>query len=139
MDAGPVARNFFGAGFKQKVNAILFEDICHRGSNIGIFASKQSCTRLNNGDFASQSTEELTELETDVAAAENHQMFGNDVQLHDGSAGEKPDVLEASNLRNGGAAANVNEETVCRQNSVLAFFVTNRDGSRAKKLSLTKN
>src|SRR5262249_19645883 len=120
MDAGSVARDSLGASFKQKVNAVRFEDICHCGGDVGIFLSEQSHTRLNNGDSASQSAEELAELEADVAATENHQMFGNDFQLHNGSAGEKPDVLEASDLRNGGTAAGVDEETIGCKDLILS-------------------
>src|SRR5215470_3578134 len=121
MNARTVTRDFFGARLKEQVNAVFLQNLGHGRSDVRIFLSEQTCTRLNNGDFASQSTEELAKLKTNVTTAENHQMFRNEVQLHDGSACKKRDVLETGDLRNGGTAPGVDEETISSEDAVLTL------------------
>src|SRR2546429_5497911 len=123
MDARGVARDFFGASIKQDVNAVLFENFRDGFRNVAVFTSEQAIRGLNHSNFAIETPKELAELEPDITAAENEEMFGNDVQFHDGRAVEKGDVVEARDLWHGGAATGVDEKTISGESAVLALFV----------------
>ena len=70
---------------------------------------------LDDGDFAAETSEHLPEFETDVAAADDDQVPGNEVELHHRAVGEVLDLLEARQPRHGGAAADVDEDPLRRE------------------------
>ena len=67
---------------------------------------------MNDRDPAAKATEHLSELEADVAAAEDDQMFGNCLKLHDGFVREVADAIDPREARRIGTSAGVNKNLI---------------------------
>src|SRR6266852_2559407 len=70
---------------EQDLNSVLAKNPGDCFRNIGILAHEQLPSRLNDGYAAAEAPEELPKLQPDIAAAQNQQVIGNRVELHDGS------------------------------------------------------
>ena len=66
-------------------------------------------TSLHDGHRAAEAAIHLCELEADVAAADDEQMLGQEIDVHHGGVGVVGDLIEAGHVGNGGAAADVDE------------------------------
>ena len=54
---------------------------------------------LDDGDLAAEAAEHLAELEADVAAADDDEMLGEEVELHHRAVGQVGDRVDARQIR----------------------------------------
>src|SRR5258708_29316235 len=66
----------------QDRDSILAQNLRYGVTHVFILAHKQARTALNERDLAAKATKHLSELQRDVAATDDEQMFGERVQLH---------------------------------------------------------
>src|SRR5215475_5986742 len=103
---------FFNArslGVEQDLDAVFAQDPRDLIGHILIFASEQLRRALHNRDAAAETPKHLPEFETDVPPAQNQQMLGQFVQLHNRSRIENRDLIEAIHSRIRGTATHVDE------------------------------
>ena len=110
---------------QQDLNAILLKNFEDRFRNVGIFASKQLASPLDNGDAASKAPEELSKLQSDVAAAEDQQVFGDGVEFHDGYVVESRNIVQAMQRRTSGAESGIDENIFGGESALSAIFRAN--------------
>ena len=65
---------------------------------------------FDNGDFASETAEDLCEFEADIAAANDDEVTWEGVELEDADIGEVGDFVDAGKVGDDGAAADVDED-----------------------------
>ena len=65
---------------------------------------------FDDGDFAAEAAIHLSELDADVAAADDDEMLGQEVDLEHGGVVEVLDLVDAGEIGGGGAAAYVEED-----------------------------
>ncbi len=68
------------------------------------------CPLFDDGDFAAEAAVHLSELDADVAAADDDEMFREEVDLEHGGVVEVLDLIDAGEVGDGGAAAYVEED-----------------------------
>src|SRR5277367_6573925 len=67
---------------------------------------------MDHRDAAAESPEHLPELEADISAAENQQMLWNFRDFHERFVSEVADVFDPLQLRNFGARAGIDEDSL---------------------------
>ena len=75
-DAACMRRQADALRFSAHDDAYRFEDLANRLRHVGIFARGQARTPLDHGHLGTEATVPRGELETDVAAAHDHQVLG---------------------------------------------------------------
>src|SRR5678816_4126236 len=96
-----------GAGTDR--NALALEDGADLRGDVVVLARQQLRRALHDGDARAEAAIHLRELEADVAAADDHQVLGQEVHRHDGAVGEEGNVLRAGQVGNRRASADVDE------------------------------
>ncbi len=96
-------------------NAFALENVLDRGRHVVVLAMDEPLRHLDDGDFAAETSEHLPEFETDVAAADDDQVPGKEVEVHHRAVVEVFDLLETRQPRHGGAAADVDEDPLRRE------------------------
>ncbi|MDT4851430.1 hypothetical protein FQZ97_856100 [compost metagenome] len=76
---------------------------------------------LHHGHLGPEAAHHLRELQTDVAAADDDQMFGHAVQLQNRDVVECGHGVDAGDIRAHRAAAHVQEDARCRQAASADF------------------
>src|SRR5690606_16744981 len=71
-------------GLQAEGDAFLLEDGLDGVRNLGILAADQTRSLLDDGDLAAEAAEHLREFQPDIAAADNDEMFGQEIDLHHG-------------------------------------------------------
>ena len=69
-------------GIETHLDAFRLQDLLHRGRDILVVAGDQAISHLDDGDAASEAAIHLGELQADIAAADDHQVLGQEVDLH---------------------------------------------------------
>ena len=72
------------------------------GGDVLVLALDQARAVFDNGDFAAEAAEHLSELQPDIAAPDDHEMTRQKIDLHHRRVGEVRHLVEA---RDGGIAA----------------------------------
>ena len=72
-----------GTCLKQDFYAVLAQYFSDFVGHILVFACQQVCSSLDNRDLAAEAAEHLPEFQTDIATAQDQQVFRHDVELHD--------------------------------------------------------
>ena len=101
-------RQLFDPGFER--DAFVFKDGADRLRNIGIFPADDLRGLFDDRDLRAESPVDLRELEADVAAADDHQVLRQEVDLHDGGVREVVDAFQPGYRRHHRAAAHVDED-----------------------------
>ena len=96
--------------------------------DIGILVDEQARGALEDGDFASETAVRLCELETNVAAADDDEMFGEAVQLEHFDIGEGLGFAQAGGGRNGGVRAQVEEDALADDRARASVVEANLKG-----------
>src|SRR6266478_1757853 len=97
-------------GVQQDLNSILLKNLCDFFRDVGVFASEQLSTQLNNCHTAAKTPEELSKLHTDVAATHDQQVLGNRVELHNGHVVESRNVVQAIQFGPSRAGAGIDKD-----------------------------
>ena len=82
-----------------------------------VLARDQPLVALDDGHLAAEAPVHLAELEADVAAAEDHQMLGQEVDRHHRGVVEIGHGIDAGDRRDIGATADVDEDLVGREHA----------------------
>ena len=91
-------------------DALGGQDVADRLGDVGVFVGDQARTLLDHGDLRAETAEGLGELEADVAAADHDQVFGQGVEREEGAVVQRPHPIDAGQVRDGGAGADVEED-----------------------------
>ncbi len=75
-----------------------------------VLAGKQPRAALDHGDLRTEAAEHLREFETDIAAAHDHEVGRQFIEVKDGRIGEIADLLGARINGHSGAPADVEED-----------------------------
>ena len=85
-------------------DAFAFEHRLDRGRHLLVLAGDDARRHLDDGDAAAEAPVHLRELEADVAAADDDQVLGQEIDVHHARAGEERNVADAFELRARSAA-----------------------------------
>ena len=78
-------RNAFG--IETDLNPLLLQNLADRVGDVGVFAADQPLALFNDGDAAAEAAIHLTELQTNIAAANDDEMLGQEVDMHHATVG----------------------------------------------------
>ena len=95
---------------------------------VGIFAVNQGWVAFDDGDVGSEAAHGLGELETDEAAAEDEEVFGEGGEFEDFDVSEGGRFGEARDGVDGGAGASVEEDVVRAQGARTTSVEGDFDG-----------
>jgi hypothetical protein len=99
-----------GAG--DDVDAFVVEELLDGFRDVGVFAVGEGGVALDDGDAGAEATHGLSELEADVASADDEEMFGKDVEFEGFDVSERTRFEEAGDGFEGGAGAGGEEDFV---------------------------
>ena len=97
------------AGTQVDCDALTFENVLDGGADVVVFARGKSRPAFDDRDLGAEPAEHLRELETDVAAADDHQMLWHRVEVEDADVREVIDVGQTGDIRGRRTAAGVEE------------------------------
>ncbi len=100
------------------VDAFLREDAVDRGGDLLVFATDQPRPHLDDGHLGAEPAKHLSELEADVAAADDQEMPWHRVQIHHRAVRKERDSIQSLQGRDGGAPADVDEDPIGAQHLV---------------------
>ena len=86
--------------FEPDVDALGLEDLADRRGDVLVFALDQAIAHLDDGDLAAEAAEHLPELEPDVAAADDDEVLGDEVDVHHRAVGEERHLVDAGHVGN---------------------------------------
>ena len=91
-------------------DALVAQDVAHALRYFVVFARDDPRALLDDGDLRAEAPVHLAEFEPDVAAADDDQMLGQEVDVHHRRVGEIRSSCEARHRRHQRAAADVDED-----------------------------
>src|ERR1700730_4376876 len=80
---------------QQDLNIVLLQNLGDFFRDVGVLATEQLTSRLNNRHATAEAPEELSKFQTDEAAAQDQQVIGNSVEFHDGGVVQSRYVIQA--------------------------------------------
>ena len=102
-------------GVGQDADAFVLQDLADRLRDVRVLARDQPLVALDDGHLAAEAPVHLAELQADVAAAEDHQVRGQEVDGHHRGVVEIGHGIDAGERRDVGATADVDEDLVGRE------------------------
>src|SRR5262245_26665207 len=69
-------------GIETDLNPLLLQNLADRVGDVGVLAADQPLALFNDGDAAAEAAIHLTKLQTNIAAANNDEMLGQEVDMH---------------------------------------------------------
>ena len=87
-----------------------FQNTLHGARSRAIFSAYQARAQLHDADPAAKAPVDLRELQAYVAAADDQQMFGQNVQIHDARIGQVINVGKSIHGGHAGPPADVDEK-----------------------------
>ena len=107
--AGIDVGHFSGCGVGVDVDVGGGEDRGHLLRYVGVFVGEEPWTTLDDGDFRAEAAEHLGELDAYVAAADDGEVLGDRVKLHDAGGVEVGDLFGVLDLERRRSASCVDE------------------------------
>ena len=105
-------RNEIAVGVEFDGDALVLEDLLDGGRDVLVLAGCQPRALLDDGDLGAEAPVHLGELERDVAAADDDEMFRQRVEVEDADVGQVVDVGQTRHVGHDGTAADVEEDLV---------------------------
>ena len=102
-------------GVQADIDAFALEDLLDRGGDILVFARDQARRHFDDRDLAAEAAEHLGEFEADIAAADDHQMPRQEIDLHHRAVGEEGDLVEPGHVGHDGPSADIDEDPLGAQ------------------------
>jgi len=93
-----------------QVDAVFPQNGRHGGADVFVFARQTAGRLFDHGDAGAEPAEHLAEFESNVAAAQHHQVFGYRSQFHDAGGVEVTDAIEPGNGRDVGSRPGIDED-----------------------------
>src|SRR5262245_30747239 len=84
---------------EANLKSFVFENLLYRIRDIGIFVFDHARRHLDDRDLASKASEHLSELEADVAAADDDQVRRKEIHFHHRGIVEIGDIVNAGQIR----------------------------------------
>ena len=100
------------------VDAFALDDVADRVRDVFILARNQPLRHLDDGDLGAEAAIDLREFESDVAAAHHDEMTRHRVQLKDGRVRQERHALDAGEVGDTRASADVDEDARRRQDLI---------------------
>jgi hypothetical protein len=100
-------------------NPLLLEDLLDGRGDVLVLAGCQPGTFLDYGDPGTEAPVHLGELERDVAATDDDEMFGHRVEFEDPDIGHVVDIGKSRHVRDQGAATDIQKDPVRLQDLVV--------------------
>ena len=99
-------------GLHTEGDAFFFQDRLDGLGNVRIFPGDEVRTLLDDRHLGSEAAVHLGEFQPDIAAADDDQMLGQEVDVHHGRVGEVAHSVDARHGRHVGAAADIDEDAL---------------------------
>src|ERR1700722_2751494 len=135
-DAHPVAgfaRNLVDSCTEENVNAFIGEQGAKSVAYVGVFSGHQARVAIDDRDFAAEAAHRLSHFHSDVAAADNQQVFGNFIEFKSFDMGERLRFDKARNWIESGTRACTNDHIRSPQLPCGAIGESNFHGSRSEE------
>src|SRR5262249_1325308 len=87
-------------GTQSDLYPLAFENLLHRGRDFGILALDQAVRHLDHGHLAPESPVDLSELEPDVAATDDHEVARQLFERKQACVGEGGNLIDTRKIRN---------------------------------------
>ena len=108
----PCGSKWMHSAFSADADAFFFEEGLDGGGDVFVFARDEAGDLFDDGDFAAEAAEDLSEFEADVAAADDDEMARERVEFEDADVGQVGDLIDAGKVGDDGAAADVDEDLI---------------------------
>ena len=106
----PAALEAKALRLQPEPDPLALQDRRHRGRHLRRLALDQPLAAVDQRHLAAEAAEHLGELQSDVAAADDHQMLRQVGELHDRGVGQVVHLRQARKRRHEGARADVDED-----------------------------
>src|SRR5438132_133668 len=90
-------------------DAFVLQNLADCRRNIFVFALDQPRSSFENGYFAPEAPEHLSEFKSDVAASDNDQVRGEEINVHHAAVGQIRNLVETRNRRYRGTSPHVDK------------------------------
>jgi len=127
--------NAADGGVGNDVDAFVVEELLDGFGDIGVFAVGEGGVALDDGDAGAEAPHGLGEFKTDVAAADDEEMFGYGVELEGFDVGERMSFEEAGDGVDGRAGAGVDEDLVGGEDAGATGVEVDLDGFGADEFA----
>jgi len=97
-------------GVEADFDAFALEDVEYGGGDVFVFVEDEAFGALDDGDLGAEAAVHLAELDADVAAADDDEVFRDGVERKKAGVGEVGDFVYAGEVGDRGATANVEED-----------------------------
>src|SRR6516225_7337929 len=97
---------------ESHVNAFFPEEIGNRLRDVFVFARDKARSGLNYRHLAPEAAIRLPELKSDVAAAQDNEMWGEKIHVHHRAVGEVRNLIEAGDRGNSRARTDIDEDAI---------------------------
>src|SRR5215469_18643260 len=98
--------------FEPDGGPFVLEDRPDSDRDFLVFPADESRRHLDNGHAAAEPPVHLRELQSDIAASDDDQMLGQEIDVHHAAVGKEGDFGEAGHVWHARPAANVDEDLV---------------------------
>ena len=112
-------------GLREKLNALVAEDLLHLIRDVGILPAYQPGSGLDDRHAAAKAPVSLRHFETDIAASEDDQVRRQVVEFERFDVRERPGGLETGNGGYCRVRANVEKNLLARQHAGAAVLQAN--------------
>ena len=117
------------------VDAFVVEELLNGFGDVGVFAVGEGGVALDNGDARAEAAHGLGKLKADVAAANDEEMFGDDVEFEGFDVGERMGFMQAGDGIDGGAGAGIDEDLFGSEGEGAAGVEVDLDGFGADEFA----
>jgi hypothetical protein len=129
------ARDALDIGIRDERNPFSAEHRCHGCCDVGVLAHQQPLSLLTDRDSRSKAGHRLGELERDVAAAQDEQVFRQGVEVEKFDMGHSRRRLEPREVRLRGEGAEVEEHPVGAHHARPTLIQRHFDGTFTDELA----
>src|SRR5262249_39127232 len=92
-------------------DAFALDDVANRVRHVLVLVLDEARSFLADSHLASEAAEHLSKLQSDIAATDDNQVTGQEIDFHHGAVGEVIDLIEARHPRGQRTAPDVQKDT----------------------------
>jgi hypothetical protein len=112
---------------QMDLNALALHELQEERPHLFILARGQSRPGLENCDSVAEAAERLRQLETDIAAANDDEVFGQPAELQGLDIRKRSSRAQPGDIRDRRVRAEIEEQTVRRQRALRAAIIQRTD------------
>ncbi len=106
----PMGVEMDALGFQSQRDAFFFEEGFDGRGDVFVLARDKAGGFFDDGDFASEAAEDLSEFEADVAAAYDDEMAGKSFEFEDADVIHPWDAVDSGKIGDDSASSDVEED-----------------------------